>query len=337
MIRLYRNKAFIQGGEKVAGLRENNQISSNLILLSAEREESPEDAKDSIFELKQKYKDIVLFEIYESEKMLHSTLANRLPVSASGLNAIVKKLNEAQPPPIHIEKQGKFTFYSLEESGIAYVREELLPNMAPDQESEISIQNIFRLLHIFKDRNAKKWMEDLVHILDGEVDFEDHEEGFGFLRELGAYQLRYGRNAEAILKVAVAEKEIQKKILVYLEKNKSSSFENLWEILNYWEQENCLEVYRLIDNLFMALAGKASMPEGNEFALTDALEYMNPVLDKLQASLLQVLFKRLSKQEAIIYWIDFGLEKHLAVYLAEKYENCCLQEEQKNERRVSCI
>lgn len=318
--------------EKIAGIRKSNLSSPKVVLLQKDVEE-----KDTIFELKQKYKDAVLFELYESEKMLHSTLANRLPVSPSGLNAVVKKLNEADPPPIYVDKQGKFTFYSLAEAGTAYVREELLPEMCSDVEDEERVHDIFRLLSIFKDRNTKKWTEVLNSIVNEEADFEEQEEGYGFVRELQAYRLRSSRGAEAFLGLAVAEKELQKKILDYLEKNKSKNFESAWDVLNYWEQVDCIEVYGLIDALFLALPGKEAMPESSGFALPDIRKYMELVLDKLQVSLLQAILQGLSKKEAMKRWIDCGLEKHLALYLAEKYESCYLQEEKRKERRVSCI
>lgn len=322
-------------------IKRADSSSSKLALLTSNQTrnngiEMQKAEKETISEIKQKNKDAVLFEICESEKILHSMLANRIPLSASGLNAVIKKLNEAKIPPIHIDKQGKFTFYSLEDAGKIYIQEELMPTMASNVQDEERVHNIFKLLSAFKDQNPNKWMSVLRDILNGK-EVENFEEGCGFIKELGTYYLHSCEEAENLLNLAIVDKELQKEILDYIKESASRTWGSVWEILNYWLQEDNVEVYRLIDSFFTSIVGNEEMPECCNFALTDIADHIDAVLNKIQTGLLQALLRRISKWEAVQIWIEYGLDKNLAVYLAEKYFIYCLQYEQKIEQTRKCV
>ena len=316
--------------------KKTNVPAPELVLLSPKIKQD-EDEKQTIFDLKQKYKDVVLFEIYVSGMMLHTVLSHRIIVSKSGLNAIIKKLNDAETPPIHISRQGKFTLYSLEEAGKEYVRDELLNSMTLDEQDTESVHNIFRLLNAFKDQNPNNWVEILNNILDDADSFDEYEEGKGFIKELSNYYSHYCDGAEVLLGLAITDKELQKKIIEYLQDNRNKNFANAWEVLNYWEQEDVFEAYRLIDSIFEIIVGKEKFPDCNSFLLTDVALHIEKVLDKIQAGLLQALLRKMSKKEAIQLWLGHGLEKHLAIYLAEKYITDCFQYEETREEKKSCI
>ncbi len=66
------------------------------------------------------------------------------------------------------------------------------------------------------------------------------------------------------------------------------------------------------------------MPVRYSFSLTDVECHMEKVSDKIQAGLFQAMFRKMSKSEAVNLWLEYGIEKHLAIYLAEKYFNCCI-------------
>lgn len=303
--------------------------SAKLVLVTSKPKEYDDieiqnNEKETIYNLKQKYKDAVLFEIYEDEKILHSTLANRISISASGMNAVIKKLNEVKTPPICIEKQGKFTFYSLEEAGKKYVQDVLLPSTVSEAQNGKRVHNIFNLLSVFKDQNPKKWMHTLPEILTNKVS-EEFEEGCGFIKELGAYYFEASEYAENLLSLAVVDKELQKRILDYIKKNSSRNFENAWEVLDYWLQENCFEVYRLIDCLFETVIRDNDLPDDSVFELTDVAKYMDVVLNKIQAGLLRVLVRKIPKWDAAKMWVKNGMDKNLAIYIAEKYATYCLE------------
>ncbi len=325
----------------MAQMQKRDLASSGVVLLQTKKsgitsDEIKNKEKETILSVRQKYKDPVLFEIYENPNILHSVLANRMPVSPSGLNAIIKKLNEAVPSPIHTSRQGKFTLYKLEESGKKYVEEELLAIMASNMEDRECVQNIFRLLSSFKDQNPQKWVEIMENILNGQDEWDDYEEGSGFIKEISGYYLSSSKEAEALLDLAVVDRELKKKIIDYLKENKSKNFGSVWDVLNFWEQENTLELYRLIDNIF-AIPINGKPLDNDSFSLTDVKIHSEKISDKIQANLLQALFKKLSKEEAIQLWTKNGVGMHLAIYLAEKYINCVPQFEQITKERKNCI
>lgn len=317
--------------------RKNGTSTTEFVLLSGRKPEADVAERQTIYDLKQKYKDAVLFEIYEDENLLHSVLAHRVLVSASGLNAIIKKLNEAQPPPIHINRQGKFTLYSLEEAGKAYVRDELLQTMASNDQDIDIVNNIFSLLRAFKDQNPRNWDTILNNILKGEEDLAEFEEGEGFIKELSNYYSHYDKGAELLLSLSVVDRDLQKRIAGFLKENISRNFSSAWEVLNYWEFEDTFELYRLIDALFEAIERDEGMPDGDGFSLTNVELHIERVIDKLQASLFKALFRKMSKEEAVHLWLGYGIEKHLAIYLADKYFTYCLKYEQSREENKRCI
>lgn len=305
-------------------LEKTGTLPSEAVVLSPKVTKFELAEKQTIYNLKQKYKDAVLFELFEDEDMLHSVLSHRVLVSASGLNAIIKRLNEADPSPIKMERQGKFTIYSLEDPGKEYVRKELLQKIVLSEHDEKSVHNIYKLLNVFKDQNPETWVDKLEKILEGGGNQNEDEEGIGFIKELSKYYSRYNKGAEILLGLAVTDKELNKKIEAYLRANKDRILDNVWDILNYWEEEDTFEVYRLIDCLFNALSDGGEFPDSDNFSLTDVECYMEKVSDKIQAGLCQAMFRKMSKSEVIHLWLEYGVEKHLAIYLAEKYSNCCI-------------
>lgn len=305
-------------------LEKTGTLPSETIILPSKVTKFELAEKQTIYNLKQKYKDAVLFEIFEDEDMLHSVLSHRVLVSASGLNAIIKRLNEAEPSPIKMERQGKFTIYSLEDSGKEYVRKELLQKIVMNEQDIKSVHNIYKLLSVFKDQNPETWVDKLKKMLEEDGNRDENEEGIGFIKELNKYYSRYSEGAEFLLGLAVTDKELQRKIEIYLRENKDRKLENVWDVLNYWEEEDTFEVCRLIDCLFNALTGYGDFPDSNSFSLTDVECHMEKVSDKIQAGLFQAMFRKMSKSEAVNLWLEYGIEKHLAIYLAEKYFNCCI-------------
>lgn len=297
-------------------LEEKESFSSNLVYLKKDGNETSDD-KDTIYTLKQKYKDSLLLEIYECSRILHSVLAGRILVSPSGLNAIIKKLNEVDHAPIHIDKKSKFTFYSLEEAGSKYVEEILLPQIIPSDGSKQWIDDMVQLLGAFKDKNAKSWIEKLGNILEKEEDPDN--EGYLFIQQLTGFYTQYVKEAEKLLNLVVVDKELQSKILSYMKACKNKAFQNVWEALNYWNGKDCIQTYRLIDDIFLSISGKRKQPEASDYQLKGISDNLEILSDKIQACLLQAFVRRISKEESINMWIEHGVETHLSLYLAEKY------------------
>lgn len=326
----------------MATLPKKDLSPSGVVLLQKKKADNVPDKKqiaekETIFSLRQKYKNVVLMEIYENEGILHSVLTNRICSSASGVNATIRRLNEAFPPPIRVKRQGKFTLYSLEKEGKIYVEKVLLPSIASNEEDRETIHNIFRLLSTFKDKNSKDWPGNLEKILNGQEELDDYDEGLGFIKELTKYYLKSNEEAESFLNLAIVDSELKEKLIDYIKETQNYAFENCWEILNYWEQEDTLEVYKLIDSIFDSIAAGEDILDYDTFSLTHAKLHLETISDKIQAILLRAFLKRLSKEGAVNLWLAYGIDIHLAIYLAEKYLNCRLHYEQMIEERIRCI
>jgi hypothetical protein len=68
-----------------------------------------------------KYRDKILSVLVKRGTMLHGDLASALEVSASGLTAIIKKMNETSVQLIHVEEVSKFKLYSATPAAYSYI------------------------------------------------------------------------------------------------------------------------------------------------------------------------------------------------------------------------
>lgn len=308
----------------MAELKKTNLQSGELVIFSSEKTKTDTiESNESISNLKQKYKDSVLLEIFQMGRIPHSVLSDRILISTSGLTAVIKKLNEARPAPICVDNQGKFRFYSLKKSAEEYVKEELIPSLINDPLDERVILNIFSLLSAFKDKNRKDWLDKLESILSGNVDLDEYEEGIGFIKELEKYYIHSKDGAEKLLDLAVVDKELQKKFKYHLEYYRKNSFKNIWEVMNYWERENTIELYRLVDAFFVSFEKDENCPDFKNFPLTNIETYVEEVWDKIQGVLCRAMMRKLPKEDILHIWMGQGLEVHLALYLADKYRVYC--------------
>jgi len=315
-------------------MSELKKTSSPHLVYSA-REDAEEG--ETIFTLRQKYKDPLLFMLYENPKMLHSNVAHYMQVSQSGLTAIVKKLYDADDEPIEVEKQSKFTFYSLRESGKEYVEQILLPQIIPDNSSESSVHNIVQLLMIFKSHNPKAWSEELAGMLEDPepAEEQDEEEGYGFIREITSFYARYKRQAERLLELIITDKELQNTILSYMEQHKDVVMKDIWQLLSCWSRESCLEACHLIDDLLLAIPGRRSVPEASDYHLRNVEGNLEVLSDKIQACLLQVMMRGFSKEDTEEMLLGYGLDVHMTAYLAEKFRTFILENSgMEHEKRI---
>lgn len=271
---------------------------------------------ESIVHLKQKYKDSVLFEIYQSDRILHSVLANRINVSPSGLNAIIKRLNDISEKPIYIEKSGKFTYYSLSLTGKEYVEEILISSFADDEKEKKAIRNIYQLLIAFKDKNQTVWEEKLLAIISGEL---VDDEGCGFIKEMSSYFVYEEAKVYAFLRLLVPDKDYYQPIMDYLKDCCKVEVKTAEMILQQWFDQNFPETYQLVDRLFEYLCGSTEYPNSNKLNLWNIEQYTETVFDWIQARILNGILQGMNKAEMIEYLSSYGLDLQMTWYLAEKY------------------
>lgn len=272
--------------------------------------------KETIVQLKQKYKDTVLLEVFQSERILHSVLANRIKVSPSGLNAIIKRLNDIPDKAICMEKSGKFTYYTLSESGNAYVEGVLLPSFANDETEKKFFKNTYQLLNAFRDKNQAKWQEKLLDIVRDESVADD--EGNGFLNELSYYCVQSEEKAHALLRVLIPDKDCYQPIMEYLKTAHKLEVKSVEELLGQWLQDDEKEVYLLLDTLFEWLYGNSEYPDSKNFGLRYVEQNLERVCDWILAQTLKALMRNMNKVETAEYFFSLGLDWHMAWFLMEK-------------------
>lgn len=279
----------------------------------------------AIARIKQKYRDPLLMEIYESGRIVHAGLANRISVSVSGLNAIIKKMNEAPICPIRETKAGKFKFYTLTEDGKKYVEATLLSSVISNRRDGEEVHNLFLLMAMYKDQHQDVWCKNIKMFLEQESKIVDTADGvdksdeYELLQAFGQFYRRENSKAEKLLELSVADKELRQSIILYFD-NKYINNDCVWSILNQWEQQDTFEVYKMIDELFRSIVEEGRTVEKSMFCLTDIDSYFDSVLNRIQADILQAVFRQWSREKILSTWLEADMEKHLALYLAEKYQ-----------------
>lgn len=66
-----------------------------------------------ILQVRSKYCEPILKLLFQEEELYHGDLADKLKLSPSGLNAIIKKMIDQTPPIIDVTQFGKYTIYTL--------------------------------------------------------------------------------------------------------------------------------------------------------------------------------------------------------------------------------
>lgn len=121
--------------------------------------------QNEIQQISTKYKDEVLSVLAKRGTMLHGDLASTIEVSASGLNAIIKRMNATSVKLINVEEVSKYKLYSITPIAYKYITES-----KPELTIEIEMRNSFEkeqrelfmtyAVEIYKMLNKRKSVEN---------------------------------------------------------------------------------------------------------------------------------------------------------------------------------
>ena len=75
--------------------------------------------QQQIIQSRTKYCEPILKLLFQEGELYHGDLADKLKVSPSGLNNVIKKIMETNPPLIIVNQIGKYKIYTLPD----YVKE----------------------------------------------------------------------------------------------------------------------------------------------------------------------------------------------------------------------
>lgn len=85
-----------------------------------------------------KYRDEVLSVLAKRGTMLHGDLASAIEVSASGLNAVIKRMNATPVKLVSVEEVSKYKLYSITPIAYKYITE-----CKPELTAQIEMRNSF--------------------------------------------------------------------------------------------------------------------------------------------------------------------------------------------------
>ncbi|MCI9465029.1 MAG: hypothetical protein HFI48_14280 [Lachnospiraceae bacterium] len=288
-------------------------------------ESSENKAVASISRIKQKYRDSVLLEIYESDRILHAELANRISVSASGLNAVIKKMNDGAVKTIREIKAGKFKFYTLTKESVEYIEMMILPLLIVSGQDAEEVHNLLHLLALYKDKNPEIWINRLAELSEEEyVELENDEDtgsalGCELLKAFSQFYRRETDKALKLLELGIPNKEVQQKLILCFQEKYDKGNTSPWVILNEWEQQDCLGVYSMLDDLFISIADEQYIMKKSSYQFQNVGAGFEIVMDKIKADVLHAMFCQWPKSKLIGLWLEEKLDVHLAVYIAEKF------------------
>ena len=214
----------------------------------------------------------------------------------------------------------------------------MLPQIITNESHEEKVHNIIQLLIAFKDRCSKNWIDILKRIIEDKEHQDECEEALGFLKEITDFYKKNPDEALNLIKLTITDKELQNKMSLYLEESKKIVYGNLWELLNLWIKDDCLEAYRLIDDIFEFISGRKDNLTPSEYELQDLEDNLENLTDKIQACILQTIMRGFSKKEIIIFLQEYSVENHMAIYLAEKFVVLIMEEGLRNNEKIkNCI
>lgn len=305
-----------------------NNGASDLFVLSSnasEQKKAVMEEEAAFMQVKQKYKNQILAEVYFTDRLSHLYLSNRLGVSASGLNATVKKVNDIDPKPLREIPAGKFKYYSLTEDGKKYVETEILSRLWDSEQNKEDVCNIWKLLNDYKESNQGKWNECFTKLLSEEAGISEERKDsdelvYEFLREYSDFYYRETEKAENLLSLLIADKELRQRIVSYVKIEYENHKGTVFDILNRWTEQNCEEVYQMVDQMFQDVKAGTKMADTIEVSLQGAEEYLEEIQNKILADILRASFRHLRKEELADEWIREDMGKQLAFYVAEKYK-----------------
>lgn len=122
-------------------------------------------AQNEVLQISTKYKDEILSVLAKRGTMMHGDLASAIEVSASGLNAIIKRMNATSVKLVNVEEVSKYKLYSITPIAYKYITErkpELTIQIETGRSFEKEQRELFMqyAVGICEIMNKRKLLED---------------------------------------------------------------------------------------------------------------------------------------------------------------------------------
>lgn len=116
-----------------------------------------------IIQSRTKYCEPILRLLFQEGELYHGDLADKLNISPSGLNSVIKKMQESEPPIIVVNQIGKYKIYTLPEYIKDYFR-------GKHGSPIINNDNLFLNFQLFIDSAGSDWKKQMNLLLQHEED-----------------------------------------------------------------------------------------------------------------------------------------------------------------------
>lgn len=264
-------------------------------------------------QIQQKHKNDLLRIIYDNDGISNAELAKKLGISASGLNAVVKKVNEVIDPPISAERVKKFKFYTLTSSGRRYVENHLLCDF---QHTERELKRLWDLLC---RRNGEECGAVVLRFLKSDRSvLTNDEEGTLVSDMIEIFREFYERERNEAWKMLCRVTEnrvVSEAVLKHVVE--SNHFSADIGMLNKMCEQDWEKIYRVIDGIFDGMAEESQT--GENIWDGESFYRIFPIMNTLQAKFLQAIIQNEQKNEVRNELISYGLDGRLAYHISEKY------------------
>lgn len=289
-----------------------NELNPKTIVWSARGDDLSTGPEDDIGQLRQKHKDELLRSVYDHDGISHAELADLLQVSASGLNAVLKKVCDVEKTPIVIQKVGKYKFYSLTNEGKQYVEANLLKQRQNTQE------RLEELWSLWIRRNPENPEEGFLSIFDNNAlgkETENAAIAVEFLESFTSFWKEEKKHAWDMIQRITGSGRICSAVVRYTVEREHGAEVN--ERLNSQYEKNWKECFRIVDSVFAQITGDFAQIEDLEDG--EAYENTFNAIVFWKARMLSFLVQHRSKIELRNEMIGCGVEEKLAYYIVEKY------------------
>lgn len=133
-----------------------------------------------IIGIRSKYCEPILELLAKEGELYHGDLAEKLNIAPSGLNVIIKKMQESEPPIIEVTQIGKYKIYTLPIEIKDYMLDREAKKNALDAgngtlQPRKECDNVLLSVQYFVEKAGTKWRELLNLMLQGDEDGVDLE------------------------------------------------------------------------------------------------------------------------------------------------------------------
>lgn len=123
--------------------------------------------RKQIIGIRSKYCESILELLTSEGELYHGDLAEKLNMSPSGLNAIIKKMQECEPPIIEVMQIGKYKIYTVPSAVKEYIENKNRPKKKMDEFENEDYENALLCFQHFVEKAGTKWKDILNFLLQG--------------------------------------------------------------------------------------------------------------------------------------------------------------------------